>query len=103
MERKSQKLWNTGHDACFEALWLMDDGTMAKVDIRRNSYDFQSHGTLSFFDHIHKKWNRVASIPWPQLNCLKHSHIEPANEATFRRDETTLLKEACELLEVQNA
>lgn len=95
MKQESFKIWPSRQSLYFESIWSLDDGTKAKIEIRRDSYDFQSHARMLFFDPVHKKWNRVASIPYPKMDSLRLSHLaKDVGPDEFTADESALLNEA---------
>ena len=106
MEILTNKLWNSRQSAHYEALWSMGDHThtptRAKVEIKLDSCDFQSHAYVSFYDWQSKRWNRVASIPYKHMTAVREgiNEYKPAEDAVdaFVADEEKLLNEAVLLL-----
>lgn len=95
MKRLTEKVWQNNQSWYYEALWIFDDNTKAKVEIRRNAFDNQSHANISFYNPDQLKWNRIASIPCTQMKCLNLSYIQKNVMAhDFAEDELTLLEEA---------
>ena len=107
MEILTSKYWNGRQSAHYESLWSMGDHThtptRAKVEIKVDSYDFQSHAFVSFYDPQSRRWNKVASVPYKHMETVrtKVSTYTPAEESVdaFVADEAKLLEEAAFLLD----
>lgn len=72
-----------------------------RIDIKRDSYDMQSHATLSVFRSADLEWKVIYSIPYPQMASLKttspHS-MDPQGADKFAADVRTLIDGAIQIL-----
>lgn len=95
MKRLTQKVWNANQSVYYESLWEISCGDTkkkVKIEIRRNTYDFQSWARSSLFDG--NKWNGVALIPCEHMDSLKvNAFCKDVQPSNFSEDEAELLEE----------
>lgn len=95
MKRHTQKVWKSQQSWNYESLLSHPNGKRVRIRIKRDAFDYQSYALAECFDAEANKWNEVASIPYPQMSCLKVSYIQDtATMKDFQEDEKTLLGEA---------
>jgi hypothetical protein len=54
-------MWRQQHDLEFESFFITKDDKPVKVHLRRNSYDFQSWGTVDIWSEA-AGWSRIVSV-----------------------------------------
>lgn len=64
-----------------------------KFEVERDSYAFQSHARALLFNHDEGKWNQIAEIPYPHMNCVKAS----PDMGTVKLEEKHLMVDVVEL------
>lgn len=52
----------------FKEIRESDDGTKILIEIKSDSYDFQSYARLSAFSPTELKWNQIGSIHYSEMN-----------------------------------
>jgi hypothetical protein len=102
---KSEIAW-LSQSANYKRVFLLGLSDMLKINIKRDSYDAQSHARLSRWDG--KQWNLVSEIPYSKMSAVKDgTHIKPhsGNEVPFRDackpDVEQLLKDAEFILDIE--
>jgi hypothetical protein len=83
-----------------------ESGLKIKIDIKSDSYDFQSFARVSVFNPSELKWNVISSIPFGNMSTphkLFYSIQKNDNPAIlsdkFKKDVEVLTKEAEEILD----
>ena len=62
-----------------------------RIDIKRDSYDMQSHATASVFSMEKLDWNKIYSIPYPEMKSLAASAYDnKPTELMFAADSLAL-------------
>lgn len=71
-----------------------------KVEIERDSYDFQSSARAYVWSEVAMKWETAASVPYSQMETLRLSaYADKALACHFEDDVQTLMEEVRWLLE----
>jgi hypothetical protein len=76
------RMWRQQHDLEFESFFITKDDKPIKVHFRRNSYDFQSWGTVDIWNEA-SGWNRIVTVG---LDVLVN--IEPLSYLSVPEDKT---------------
>ena len=83
-----------------------DQGLKISIDIRSDSYDFQSHARVSVFHPTELKWNLVASIHYSEMKTpsklyYKVAQNQHANSVaeSFKDDLENLVSQAEQILD----
>lgn len=83
-----------------------DNGLKIKIDIKSDSYDFQSHAKVSVFNPTELKWNIVDSVPHSNMKTPHklYYHVSAPNKnasvlaSHFIADTNTLISHAEDIL-----
>ena len=77
---------------------LNANGAKFRISVKRDSYDFQSHGKIDRWDG--DKWHRVHAVPYPDLACLEVSPYDRSPDRTpFEEDAAALYRVAMAVTE----
>ena len=75
-----------------------DAGCRLRIDIRRDTYDFQSHARIEVWSKAQTKWEFLGSIPYGKMSSLKASAYG-ARITDYQGDVAELLKQASAVLD----
>jgi len=79
----------------FTGVYGLWGGLRIRVEIKRDSYDFQSYGRVKVFDPETRQWNFLHEIPYSKLAVLGASYVDRTVKShLFHRDKTILIKKA---------
>jgi hypothetical protein len=73
-------------------------GTSIRIDIRSDSYNFQSHARCYVFSDESKKWNLLVETHYASMKTPHKLHYGAHSEANFKGDRNELVDQASELL-----
>lgn len=75
-------------------------GHMLRIDIKSDSYEFQSHARIELFNKTEGKWNSLATVHYGSMKTpTKLSYANKAKSATpYAVDRTTLIAQAAAIL-----
>jgi hypothetical protein len=109
---RSRQSWERNSDYLVSSAG--DTDHHVRIEIKRDSYDFQSYGTAEIFDTMAAEWHPAVSIPYPLVAVTRVAPVEghersvaivgvgqaltDAAKALFAEDEASLLDRVCELL-----
>lgn len=86
-----KRLWQSGQSVYYEALCEVGNRKV-KIDIKRDSHDYQSHALALLFDG--DKWNQIAAKPYVNLECLSvGAYSKNPPEEPFDKDKNDLIDE----------
>lgn len=88
---QGRQSWNLKHVLRFRSHQLL-------VEVKRDSYDFQSYARIKLFDGY--KWNLLANIPYANMKSLSVSYVQKQEtvEPCLQADADELLRIATDLL-----
>ena len=77
-------MYNTRQSIHFKGMYELS-GIKLRINIRKDSYDFQSYARVYVLNKEEREWNVLHSIPYPQMEAVKKNvfHGRPADELTF--------------------
>jgi hypothetical protein len=102
----SREFSNGTQSLNFKGVYQLGDLKLA-INIKRDSYDFQSYATITVWRPSDLSWSPVASIPYSKMNVVTSGIVDPYANAesfvhitnshqisAFARDEKELLEKA---------
>lgn len=86
------KTWKGQQSAHFRKL-VQINLFKVKIDIKRDSYDMQSHAIAYVFDPATMDWKVVYSIPYPHMQTEKGLHLgnQVLTTVPFAKDSEALM------------
>lgn len=98
-----ERYFNGTQSINYEGLFSFMDHKL-KVSIKKDSYDFQSSCAVSIFDKAKNAWNRLASIPFRQMQTVisdvyVYTKIEASGKGLRHHDQDAFKKDIEELLD----
>lgn len=63
-------VWIEGQNVRGRQFFITEAGQRLRIDICRNSYDFQSHAKVMGFDAVGMKWNEIGRLAQAEMRVL---------------------------------
>jgi len=97
----SERLYNINQSWNYEQVLYMEINDIKqkfKINIRRNSYDFQSFARVYVYSNEHSGWNRIVNAPISECKCSEVNYLsKKVDKKEFLDDRNRLLEEAAKI------